>query len=384
MRKLMLLFALACSFQKMHSQQIYLKTGRNYTNFNYKSDTGSSPDLQVGSGSFYEVGYAIPLNQETLKYNIGLSLNQYNAVESTAANSYSWNTEYAAIENTISYSFVKTRGFELGVNGGLGIATIVYGKQQINGTYLDLTSQKEFSGLLLSPKVGLQAAYNVNKEVFFSLGYNFSKGFNVSNSSDEKLTFDTHQIQLGIHIQMNSTNATADMPVAAAPAPVAVVPAETSASASSSSSSSSSAPAAVAAAVPAAIDVDGVNRKVNEQLNRYTINFGLNKDVLSKEAKENIDNNLAALSPFNVDKITITGYCDDSGPAEFNNILSKKRAESVKNYLISKGLPAQKFEAIGLGTIANKTPWKRAQHRKVVFSVLLTEEVIREANIKKL
>ncbi|MDR6845312.1 OmpA family protein [Flavobacterium granuli] len=366
MRKLILLFVLACSFQKMHSQQIYLKTGRNYTDFNYKSDAGSNTNLQAGTGSFYEVGYSILLKQGSLKYNIGLSLNQYNAIESTSSNSYSWNTEYAGIENSLTYSFVKTKGFELGVNGGLGIATIVYGKQQINGAYLDLMSQKEFSGLLLSPKAGLQASYNVNKDVFFSLGYYFSKGFNVTNSTDEKLSFNTHQIQLGIHIQMNQSGGAHTKTVVAAPEPVAVVPAETPA------------PAPVAVVAPEVIDVEGTNKKVNEMLNKYAVNFDLNKDVLSKEAQENIDKNISTMNQFQVVKITITGYCDDSGPAEFNNMLSKKRAESVKNYLVSKGLPAERFEAIGLGIIPNTTPWSRAQNRRVVFSVLLTEEAIGE------
>jgi len=202
MRKLIFLFVLMCSFQKIYSQEIYMKGGRNYTNYVFKNTAGNNVGLQSGSGSFYEVGYVIPVQGDVLKYAVGLSLNEYNAFGNDATD-YSWNTQYAGVENTVSYSFVHTSGFDVDVHGGLGFSTIVYGKQEINGNYFDLTSQKEFSGLVISPKLGLQGAYNIEKEVFFSLGFNYCKGFNVTNSTSESLSFNTYQIQLGIHVSMN-------------------------------------------------------------------------------------------------------------------------------------------------------------------------------------
>jgi hypothetical protein len=203
MRKLLILVVLACSFQNMQAQEIYVQTGKNFTNYDYKSGTGSSPGLQAGSGNFYEIGYVFKLSNEKLKYALGLALNEYNAIGGTAVNSYSWNTQYLGVQNTLSFAFVKTGGFEIAANGGLGIATLIYGKQNSNGQYLDLASQKEFSALWLSPKLGIQAAYNVDNDIFLSLGYGFSKSYNVSNNTDEKLSFDTHQIQFGIHFSYN-------------------------------------------------------------------------------------------------------------------------------------------------------------------------------------
>ena len=199
MKKLLLIALIALSFQHIQAQEIYLQTGKNFTNYNDKSDTSSSPSLQSGSGNFYEIGYVMTLNNEKLKYAVGLSLNEYNAIGGDINSSYSWNTQYLGVQNTFSIAFVKKRGFEASANVGLGISTLIYGKQNLNGQYLDLSSQKEFSGIWIAPNLGLKASYNVDNDIYLSLGYSYSKSFNLSNSTDEKLSFNNSQIQFGVH-----------------------------------------------------------------------------------------------------------------------------------------------------------------------------------------
>jgi hypothetical protein len=199
MRKLLLLVVFVCSIQNMHSQEIYLHMGKNFTQYDYKSGNDSSPSLQAGSGNFYEIGYVMTLNNEKLKYAVGLSLNEYNALGGDINSSYSWNTQYMGIENTFSIAFVNWNGLQASANGGVGIATLIYGKQNLNGQYLDLSSQKEFSGIWIAPRLGLTASYNVDNDIYLSLGYAYSKSFNVSNSNDEKLSFNNNQIQFGVH-----------------------------------------------------------------------------------------------------------------------------------------------------------------------------------------
>lgn len=194
-----MLTLIVLSFQNIHSQEIYLQTGKNFTNYDYKSDTSSSPSLQSGTGNFYEIGYRIILNNEKLKYAIGLNLNEYNAIGGNTVSSYSWNTQYLGVQNTFSIAFLKASGLEVSANAGLGINTLIYGKQNINGQYLDLSSQKEFSGLWIAPKLGLQASYNVNNDINLSLGYGYSKSFNLTNSTAEKLSFNNNQIQFGVN-----------------------------------------------------------------------------------------------------------------------------------------------------------------------------------------
>jgi hypothetical protein len=202
MKKLVLIALIVFSFQHIQAQEIYLQTGKNYTQYDYKSNTSSSPSLQAGSGNFYEIGYVMTLNNEKLKYAIGLGLNEYNTIGGNAVSSYSWNTQYLGVQNTFSIAFIKKRGFEASANGGLGISTLIYGKQNINGEYLDLASQKEFSGIWIAPKLGLTASYKIGNENYLSLGYAYSKSFNLSNSTDEKLSFNNSQIQFGVHFML--------------------------------------------------------------------------------------------------------------------------------------------------------------------------------------
>jgi hypothetical protein len=202
MKKIMLGALLLLGISMANAQEMYLKTGKNYTTYNYKSDTGNALALLAGSGDFYELGYVMTLNNEKLKYAIGLALNEHNAMGGDMANSYAWNTQYLGLQNTFSIAFVNNNGFEVSANGGLGLATLIYGKQDINGYYVDLASQKEFSGFWVSPKLGLQAAYHLDNDLFLSLGYAFEKSFNLTNSSSEKLDFTTNQIQFGLHIKL--------------------------------------------------------------------------------------------------------------------------------------------------------------------------------------
>jgi len=199
MKKLLMLTMIVLSIQNIHSQEIYLQTGKNITSYDYKSDTNSAPSLQAGTGNFYEVGYKMTLNNEKLKYAIGLNFNEYNAIGGDAASSYSWNTQYLGVQNTFSIAFVNKSGFQASANAGLGVATLIYGKQNINGQYLDLSSQKEFSGLWIAPKLGLQLCYNIENDMFISMGYAFSKSYSLTNSTQEKLSFNNNQIQFGIH-----------------------------------------------------------------------------------------------------------------------------------------------------------------------------------------
>ena len=199
MRKLLLFVVIVVSIQNIHSQEIYLQTGKNFTKYDYKSNSSSSPSLQSGSGNFYEIGYVMTLNNEKLKYAVGLSLNEFNAIGGDINSSYSWNTQYMGVDNTFSIAFVNWNGLRASANGGVGISTLIYGKQNLNGQYLDLSSQKEFSGIWIAPKLGLTASYNVDNDIYLSIGYSYSKSFNVSKSTDEKLSFNNSQIQFGVH-----------------------------------------------------------------------------------------------------------------------------------------------------------------------------------------
>lgn len=73
-------------------------------------------------------------------------------------------------------------------------------------------------------------------------------------------------------------------------------------------------------------------------------------------------------------RIRIDGHTDSDGEESANQLLSQKRAESVKNYLVSQGIDASRILAKGWGeskpVAENATPQGKAQNRRTEITVL--------------
>lgn len=73
-------------------------------------------------------------------------------------------------------------------------------------------------------------------------------------------------------------------------------------------------------------------------------------------------------------KLNIAGHTDNTGTEAFNNKLSKDRADSVKNYLVTKGVSADKITTEGFGSLKpiadNKTVEGRELNRRVEFTII--------------
>jgi len=71
--------------------------------------------------------------------------------------------------------------------------------------------------------------------------------------------------------------------------------------------------------------------------------------------------------------LKLGGHTDNVGSAERNMALSKDRAESVKQYLVSQGVNPSKVEAVGYGAgqpiASNKTAAGRQKNRRVEFTI---------------
>ena len=98
--------------------------------------------------------------------------------------------------------------------------------------------------------------------------------------------------------------------------------------------------------------------------------FGFNKDGLTKEGKEELDQLATSVSSTKGYIITVEGATDSVGSSEYNYDLSQRRANSVIQYLASeKSIPAHKIYLIGLGkdkpVETNKTAEGRKKNRRV-------------------
>lgn len=74
-----------------------------------------------------------------------------------------------------------------------------------------------------------------------------------------------------------------------------------------------------------------------EDAMEYTAFFDINKAYLSKKEAVNLEAMANLIKKYPNEKFVITGYADkQTGSAEFNNKLSKLRAEAVYNTLVDK------------------------------------------------
>ncbi len=77
--------------------------------------------------------------------------------------------------------------------------------------------------------------------------------------------------------------------------------------------------------------------------------FAFDKSVLKPEGRTKLDDLVAQLKNGTYDTILATGHADRFGSAKYNQKLSESRARAVKDYLVSKGIPADRIEASGKG-----------------------------------
>jgi outer membrane protein OmpA-like peptidoglycan-associated protein len=92
-------------------------------------------------------------------------------------------------------------------------------------------------------------------------------------------------------------------------------------------------------ALPGA-EVERVGEGIVLVLGENSVNFDLNKSILTATAKANLDKLVTVFQSYADTDIVIYGYTDSTGRVEYNQTLSEQRAATVTSYLNSKGLLA--------------------------------------------
>ncbi len=77
--------------------------------------------------------------------------------------------------------------------------------------------------------------------------------------------------------------------------------------------------------------------------------FDLNADQVSGEGRGVLDNQAQWLQRYPQVTVRIEGNCDERGTREFNLALGARRAEGIKNYLVSRGVSPARITTISFG-----------------------------------
>ncbi len=106
--------------------------------------------------------------------------------------------------------------------------------------------------------------------------------------------------------------------------------------------------------------------------------FETGSATIKPEAENNIQKMADIIKKYPEDRISIVGHTDSTGKIETNKILSEQRAMAVKTILITRGVPADTVNAVGMGSSQpvanNKTSAGRAQNRRVELHITAKEE----------
>lgn len=153
-------------------------------------------------------------------------------------------------------------------------------------------------------------------------------------------------------------------------------------------------PVVAAAAVPVPVDSDGDG--VTDDLDKCpdspadkpvdadgctivsvvleNVQFELNSSELTAGSSESLDKAVEGMAAYSGLRIEIQAHTDNMGEAGYNQSLSEKRANSVRDYMIGKGVAANRMEVKGYGEskpIAdNSTREGRAENRRVELKIL--------------
>ena len=103
------------------------------------------------------------------------------------------------------------------------------------------------------------------------------------------------------------------------------------------------------------------------------IEFDVNKASIRASSFSVLDQAAQILGEYSGLKVEIAGHTDDTGAHDYNVKLSQERADSVKSYLVSKGISADRITARGAGPdeplLSEKTSSARQKNRRIEFRI---------------
>jgi len=124
---------------------------------------------------------------------------------------------------------------------------------------------------------------------------------------------------------------------------------------------------------PPAVPAAPVSEKVTFAADAF---FDFDKAVLKPEGRAKLDDLISKMGGINLEVIIAVGHTDSVGSDTYNQKLSVRRSDAVKNYLVSKGVEKNRVYTEGKGenqpVADNKTAEGRAKNRRVEIEVVGT------------
>lgn len=107
--------------------------------------------------------------------------------------------------------------------------------------------------------------------------------------------------------------------------------------------------------------------------------FDTDSSVLKTGARQMLDDIADVLQKYPDTNVLVKGHTDDTGSETHNQQLSERRAQTVRNYLATRGVGVARLQALGFGesmpVVSNSTSDGRAQNRRVEMQIVANDEL---------
>lgn len=113
------------------------------------------------------------------------------------------------------------------------------------------------------------------------------------------------------------------------------------------------------------------NQKALPIVSSYTVLFDHDKSNIRAGENETLDRAMREIDKYDPRQVTVTGYTDSSGKAEYNQNLSHEREQAVSKALMSRGIENQVLEREARGeyhqAVETKDGIRNQENRRVVI-----------------
>lgn len=126
--------------------------------------------------------------------------------------------------------------------------------------------------------------------------------------------------------------------------------------------------------------LEGTGVRVQRQGNTISlimpgnITFDTDQYTIRSEFHDVLDSVAAVLAEYKQTNVQISGHTDSTGSSQYNQLLSERRAQSVKEYLAQRGVAYNRLQSVGYGSrypiASNATAAGRAQNRRVEIDLV--------------
>ena len=134
-------------------------------------------------------------------------------------------------------------------------------------------------------------------------------------------------------------------------------------------------------------EVERVGEGIKVTLHENTVNFDFDSANLTATAKSSLDKLVIVLKNNPDTNINIYGHTDNKGSDAYNQALSERRANAVRDYFTANGIASSRLFPQGMGESSpiatNDTDAGRTQNRRVEFAITANEKMVQDAQSGK-